>query len=173
MKSVRRCYRSCHAQLDGTSTTISGTANSGGASPSPYNASRSSSDGTQAQTTQTATVVTGNSVISANGSGMTIAYGTSLNLHDGQAYLGGGKANPLSPSGNIMFGYLLFPGDNPTLETNNFLNGGSVPMGGCMFGVCMGLNHSIGGQTSVEFGLGTPGISTGVTVSKPVGGAHW
>ncbi|MFP3274750.1 MAG: hemagglutinin repeat-containing protein [Paraburkholderia sp.] len=42
---------------------VGGTANSGGTSPSPYNASRSSSDGTQAQSTQTATVVTGNSVI--------------------------------------------------------------------------------------------------------------
>ncbi|WP_175820073.1 polymorphic toxin type 22 domain-containing protein [Burkholderia sp. BCC0419] len=110
---------------------------------------------------------------SANGSGMSVAYGTSVNLHDGQIYVGGGKANPFSPSGNIMFGYLLFPGDSPTLETNNFLNGAAIPIGGCMLGVCIGLNHSIGGQTSIEFGVGTPGVSTGVTVSKPVGGSRW
>jgi filamentous hemagglutinin len=109
---------------------------------------------------------------SANGSGMTVAYGTSINWHDGQTYVGGGKANPLAPSGNIMFGYLLFSGDDRALETNNFLNGASVPMGGCMFGLCIGLNHSIGGQTAIEFGLGTPGVSTGVTVSKPVGDEH-
>lgn len=42
---------------------IGGTANNGGTSPSPYNASRSNSDGTQTQTTQTATVVSGNSVV--------------------------------------------------------------------------------------------------------------
>src|SRR6185312_15671903 len=42
---------------------MGGTANSGGVSSSPYNAGRSSSNGTQAQTTQTASVVTGNSVV--------------------------------------------------------------------------------------------------------------
>ncbi|MGU7784736.1 hypothetical protein [Burkholderia sp. PU8-34] len=77
---------------------------------------------------------------SANGSGMSMAYGTSVNLHDGQIYVGGGKANPFSPSGNIMFGYLFSPGDEPTLETNNFLNGAAVPIGGCMFGIFIGLN---------------------------------
>ena len=110
---------------------------------------------------------------SANGSGMSLAYWTSVNLHDGQIYVGGGKANPFSPSGNIMFGYLLFPGDEPTLSTNNSLNGTAVPVGGCMFGVCMGFNKSIGGKMSIEFGFGTPGVSAGVTVSKPVGGSRW
>ena len=42
---------------------VGGTANTGGTSPSPYNASRSSSNGVQTATTQTATVVTGNSVL--------------------------------------------------------------------------------------------------------------
>ncbi|WP_133649778.1 hemagglutinin repeat-containing protein [Paraburkholderia flava] len=42
---------------------IGGTANNGGTSPSPYNASRSNSNGAQTQTTQTATVVSGNSVV--------------------------------------------------------------------------------------------------------------
>ncbi|WP_241019568.1 hemagglutinin repeat-containing protein [Burkholderia sp. Ac-20345] len=42
---------------------VGGTANSGGTSPSPYNASRSSSNGAQTATTQTATVVSGNSVV--------------------------------------------------------------------------------------------------------------
>lgn len=110
---------------------------------------------------------------SGNGSGMSVAYGGSVNLHNGQFYGGGGKANPFSPSGNVMFGYLLSPGDNPTIDTKNFLDGASVPVGGCMI-VCIGFNHSLGGQTSVEIGLGTFGISTGVTVSKPIfGGAHW
>ncbi|WP_253185617.1 hemagglutinin repeat-containing protein [Burkholderia plantarii] len=48
---------------------IGGTANNGGTSPSPYNASRSSSDGTQAQTTQTASVISGNSVVVASKTG--------------------------------------------------------------------------------------------------------
>ncbi|WP_261313705.1 hemagglutinin repeat-containing protein [Burkholderia ambifaria] len=42
---------------------VGGTANSGGTSPSPYNASSSSSNGAQTATTQTATVVSGNSVV--------------------------------------------------------------------------------------------------------------
>ena len=42
---------------------VGGTANSGGTSPSPYNASRSNSNGVQTATTQTATVVSGNSVV--------------------------------------------------------------------------------------------------------------
>ncbi|NML35547.1 beta strand repeat-containing protein, partial [Paraburkholderia antibiotica] len=42
---------------------VGGTANSGGTSPSPYNASRSDSNGNQTATTQTATVVSGNSVV--------------------------------------------------------------------------------------------------------------
>ncbi|GAB2895439.1 hypothetical protein GCM10027093_33700 [Paraburkholderia jirisanensis] len=42
---------------------VSGSANNGGTSPSPYNASNSASNGTQAQTAQTATVVSGNSVV--------------------------------------------------------------------------------------------------------------
>ncbi|HTJ94265.1 MAG TPA: hemagglutinin repeat-containing protein, partial [Pararobbsia sp.] len=42
---------------------IGGTANSGGTSPSPYNASRGSSNGAQTATAQTATVVSGNSVV--------------------------------------------------------------------------------------------------------------
>ena len=42
---------------------VGGTANSGGTSPSPYNASRGSSNGARTATTQTATVVSGNSVV--------------------------------------------------------------------------------------------------------------
>nr|WP_235513426.1 hemagglutinin repeat-containing protein [Burkholderia pseudomallei] len=42
---------------------VGGTANSGGNSPSPYNASRSNSDGSQTMTQQTASSVTGNSVV--------------------------------------------------------------------------------------------------------------
>uniref|UniRef100_E1T9S0 Filamentous hemagglutinin family outer membrane protein n=1 Tax=Burkholderia sp. (strain CCGE1003) TaxID=640512 RepID=E1T9S0_BURSG len=48
---------------------ISGTANSGGTSPSPYNAGRSSSTGTQAQTTQTSTTVSANSVVVKSNTG--------------------------------------------------------------------------------------------------------
>src|SRR5579863_2054772 len=42
---------------------VSGGPNSGGVSSSPYNASRSSSDGNSTSSQQTATVVTGNSVV--------------------------------------------------------------------------------------------------------------
>jgi len=40
--------------------------------------------------------------------------------------------------------------------------------------VCVGLNHSLGGSTSIEVGFGTLGVSTDVTASFPVfGGSHW
>jgi len=104
---------------------------------------------------------------------MGVAYGSSVNLHNGQFFLGGRKANPISPSGSVMFGYLLFPSSNPAAATNDFLGGASVPVGGCMI-VCVGLNHSLGGSTSIEVGFGTLGVSTDVTASFPVfGGSHW
>ncbi len=65
---------------------IDGTANSGGTSSSPYNASRSSSNGSQSATAQTATVVSGNSValnsetgdINVVGSGISGTQGVNL-----------------------------------------------------------------------------------------------
>ena len=104
--------------------------------------------------------------ISASGSGMGVEYGVSLNLYNDQIYLGLGKANPISPSGSLVVGYLS-PTDDSALSTDNFLNGGSVTAGGCYI-FCAGMNHSIGGTTSFEFGIGTPGVTAGVSVSKPV-----
>ena len=62
---------------------MAGTANSGGTSSSPYNASRSSSNGTQAQTTQTASVVTGNSVVVQSKTGDINVIGSGISGTDG------------------------------------------------------------------------------------------
>lgn len=51
------------ASLGDLSRWVNGGPNSGGVSSSPYNAGRSNSDGNSAATQQTATVVTGNSVV--------------------------------------------------------------------------------------------------------------
>ncbi|MDR5802255.1 hypothetical protein [Caballeronia sp. LZ001] len=38
--------------------------------------------------------------------------------------------------------------------TNQFLGGYSYGGNGCLFGICGGLNHAVGGQTAIEAGLG-------------------
>jgi filamentous hemagglutinin len=57
---------------------VSGTANKGGASSSPYNASNSSSNGTQAVMQQTASVVSGNSVVVKSDTGNIDVIGSSI-----------------------------------------------------------------------------------------------
>ena len=74
------------ASLGDLGRWVGGTANTGGTSSSPYNASRSNSNGLQTASTQTATVVSGNSVlvksvtgdINVVGSGITGTQGVDL-----------------------------------------------------------------------------------------------
>ncbi|WP_246270461.1 hemagglutinin repeat-containing protein [Paraburkholderia solisilvae] len=109
--------------------------------------------------------------VSANGSGMTMAYGTALNLHDGQIYLNPGANLPFAPSGSILWGFIIGKGADASSATNSLLNGGAYVGGGC-FLICVGLNHSIGGNTAIEVGFGLPGASVGTSVGIPIGGPH-
>jgi filamentous hemagglutinin len=109
--------------------------------------------------------------VSANGSGMTIAYGTTLNLHDGQTYLNPGANLPFAPAGSIVWGFIMGKGADASTATNGLLNGGAYVGGGC-FLLCVGFNHSIGGNTAIEVGFGLPGVSAGTSVGIPVGGPH-
>ncbi|MEJ8795630.1 hypothetical protein WKR88_04995 [Trinickia caryophylli] len=43
--------------------------------------------------------------------------------------------------------------------TDQLLSGPSVGGNGCLFGVCSGLNHSVGGQTAIEVGIGFGGVT--------------
>ena len=64
--------------LADVSRWVSGTANTGGASSSPYNASRSSSNGSQAVLQQTASMVSGNSVVVKSDTGNIDVIGSSI-----------------------------------------------------------------------------------------------
>ena len=110
--------------------------------------------------------------VSLNGSALGGAGGTSINLGNGQAYLSGGGAVPVTPSFSLTIGFLPNSGLNPTAATDNFLNGGTYQTSVCDL-VCVAVTHSVGGTTGYEFGIGTPGASVSTTVSTPLGGRHW
>ena len=93
--------------------------------------------------------------------------GGAVNLHNGDVFGQWtlGRAYPgyaLKPGGSIMFGNIL--GGADAQSTNNFLRGGGaqgstiVPFPVFpLIGAGGGINHSYGGSTSVEYGIGTPG----------------
>jgi hypothetical protein len=102
----------------------------------------------------------------------------SLNLHNGDAFVGGSKTNiSSSPGGSLTFGTMLDqpPANVPrATAVSNMLDGGGVQAGACAFVMCIGVNQSLApnGQprpTAIEWGLGTPGASVGTGASFPVG----
>ncbi|TKC91182.1 filamentous hemagglutinin N-terminal domain-containing protein [Trinickia terrae] len=120
----------------------------------------------------------------ANG-GVLSANGTlSMNLYDGQRYVGGGVAmtNPSAvswmPSGTVTFGWIIGARDGSA--TNSFMNGSGsqyfasvpTPFGVNVFGA---ITHAYGGGNAIELGIGSPGGKTfGVMPwghSVPVGGS--
>lgn len=118
--------------------------------------------------------------VAVNGSGLGLAGSISLNLHNGQIYVGAGGSVPVAPGASVTFGFVpsnyglpnAVQGDN----TDQLLAGGSYSAAACAYGVCLGGNHAIGGATAVEvsLGLGAPtkgislGGSAGTGVSLPV-----
>lgn len=100
--------------------------------------------------------------------------GGAINLHNGDmvGQWGLGRSYPgysIKPGGTIMFGYII--GGANSKSTNSFLHGagrqGSVILPFPLFpliGAGGGVNQGYGGGTSIEYGIGRPGV--GVT---PVG----
>ena len=39
------------------------------------------------------------------------------------------------------------------------MNGASAGLSACTYGVCLGINHAVGGETANEVGIGFGGIS--------------
>ncbi|WP_454766900.1 hemagglutinin repeat-containing protein [Cupriavidus campinensis] len=105
--------------------------------------------------------------VSVNRTGAGLAGNAAVNLHNGRVYLGGGGTVPISPAGSVVWGFIFNKGPDTAGAADNFLNGASYVGGGC-FGLCVNINKSIGGSYAVEIGFGTPGISGGTGVSKPV-----
>ncbi len=99
----------------------------------------------------------------------TLSGAGAVSLYDGSVYAGGGvsiaNVNPgFRPSGGFAAGYIF--GVNDAQGVNNFLSGSgsqggiSIPVFG-RFNLTLGLNHSYGGATAVEFGVMPP---SGLTV---------
>jgi filamentous hemagglutinin len=87
----------------------------------------------------------------------------SVNLHTGKIYGGLTIAASREKWAGIVFGLIL---DNVGKDsrdkarlTNDFLAGQSVGGNACLFGMCGGLNHAVGGKTSVEVGVGFGGVT--------------
>ncbi|MDN7428233.1 hemagglutinin repeat-containing protein [Burkholderia sp. AU45388] len=101
--------------------------------------------------------------VTIGGSAFGSSAGISINLHNGNVYLGGGGAVPVIPGASVTVG-IIPAGANkvPTLQadiTDNFLAGASFGATLCAYGGCVGGNHAFGGDTSVEVGVGFGGLT--------------
>lgn len=101
-----------------------------------------------------------------------LATSITINLYDGKIYFAGSGTVPVSAGANLMFGSIA---ENRKLIAreradivNRYLKGASVQGSYCA-GLCVGLNRSIGGATSVEMGVGTPGLGAGVGYGNDTG----
>lgn len=101
-----------------------------------------------------------------------LAASITINFYDGRIYLAGSGAVPVSVGANMMFGSIAENIKRVASEradiVNRYLQGASIQGSYCA-GVCVGLNHSIGGATSVEIGAGTPGFGAGVGYGNDTG----
>jgi len=86
-----------------------------------------------------------------------------LNLNNGNVYMGGSVSASRTPGAGIIFGAIPDNAgkDSPVKarETDKFLGGTSVGGNACVFGLCVGGNHALGGKTSFEFGVGVGGVT--------------
>ncbi|MBR8077092.1 hemagglutinin repeat-containing protein [Burkholderia cenocepacia] len=101
--------------------------------------------------------------LSVQGSALGLGGSFTVNLHNGNTYLSVGGAVPVVPGLSIATGMVASNAGLPTSQkgsnTDNFLSGASIAGGGCMFGVCAGVNHAIGGDTAFEIGVGAGGVT--------------
>ncbi|WP_025600559.1 hypothetical protein [Burkholderia sp. WSM2230] len=95
--------------------------------------------------------------------GAGVGGGLTINTHNGNLYYGASVAASRSVGGAVTAGVIT---DNVGQNlpdkgrlTDDFLSGLSVGASGCAFGACLGANHSIGGSTAFEFGVGLDGFT--------------
>ena len=98
----------------------------------------------------------------------------SVNLHNGNVYAGGTVSASGEKGAGIVVGIIpTNVGQTNSQQadtTDSLLKGQSVGGNACAFGVCGGLNHSIGGPTAVEVGVGFGGVTR---APNPGGNANW
>ncbi len=95
--------------------------------------------------------------------------GAAINLHNGDTFgqWGLGRSYPgysIKPGGAILFGSII--GGTGAESTSTFLKGAGIQGSTIipfplfpLIGGGGGINHGYGGATSIEYGIGTPGIS--------------
>ncbi len=118
--------------------------------------------------------------VTVQGGGLGLGGATTVNLHNGEVFVGGSKSNISSgASASVTLGRMLdAPPEFVTrgAAVSNMLGGASAQTTVCAGGICAAVNQSIGkpGErpTAIEIGFGTPGVSTGVGVSLPVPGTR-
>ena len=105
-----------------------------------------------------------------NGSFLGYAGGAAISLDDGSIFVGAGKGIPHSPGVNAVYGYISGNTARSVRDagvTAEFLGGAGVS-GGVGRILYIGGNHSIGGRTALEIGLGTPGAGVGLGYSHEI-----
>lgn len=99
---------------------------------------------------------------------------TTVNLHNGNVYAGASVSASREAGLGIIFGMIPESvgktSDQKSKDTDNLLQGRSVGGNGCLFGVCAGLNHAVGGSTAIEFGVGIGGVTK---APNPGGNGSW
>ncbi|WP_246184170.1 hypothetical protein [Paraburkholderia bonniea] len=99
---------------------------------------------------------------------------TTINLHNGNVYAGASVSASRGIGFGIIFGTIPDSvgktADQKANDTDNLLQGQSVGGNGCLFGVCGGLNHAVGGSTAVEIGVGVGGTTK---APNPGGNGSW
>ncbi|WP_116142590.1 hypothetical protein [Paraburkholderia sp. BL27I4N3] len=78
-----------------------------------------------------------------------------INMHDGNVYAGGSVSASREKGAGVVVGMIpdnVGKTDDQKAEaTDNLIKGQSLGGNTCLFGVCGGLNRSVGGQTAVDF----------------------
>lgn len=113
--------------------------------------------------------------LAINASGLGPGGSVAVNLHSGQVYAGGSGGVPLVPSTGFAFGWIApnlgLPSAERSSNTADFLAGAGISGTLCRV-ICIGINHSYGGNTAFELGAGfkTPakGVSGSTGVMYPV-----
>jgi hypothetical protein len=106
-----------------------------------------------------------------NVTGLGIGGSSAINAHTGQVYAGGSGNVPVVPSISFVVGWLPTNlGESSRVSaanTANFLKGSGINGSAC-YVLCFGVNHSYGGDTGIEVGLGVGSPAKGVSGSTGV-----
>jgi len=99
------------------------------------------------------------------GSGLGTSTSVAMNAHNGEVYYTPvGGSVPATPGAALMFGNIIQSNgyDQKYLSTltDNYLSGGSWSIGGCVL-LCVGVNHSYGVGTAIEWGISPSAKSSG------------